>query len=234
MNESAQSDSRPKRENPLLSILLNIVIPVIILMRFSSDEWLGPMYGLLVALAFPLAYGIFDYSQRRTLNFLPIVGIVGILLTGGIGLLKLDPGWIAVKEGAVPLVIGIAVLGSLKTRFSLLSVLLNQVIDSVAVNAALDARGTRPAYEKRLVNATFIVAGSFFLSAVLNYVLARLVVVSQPGSTTFNEELGKMTALSFPVISVPAIIILSIAIIYTVVGIRNVTGMELEQIFRQR
>ncbi|MDE2817308.1 MAG: hypothetical protein OXK81_11510 [Chloroflexota bacterium] len=61
MNESAQSDSRPKRENPLLSILLNIVIPVIILMRFSSDEWLGPMYGLLVALAFPLAYGIFDY-----------------------------------------------------------------------------------------------------------------------------------------------------------------------------
>lgn len=234
MNESAQSDSRPKRENPLLSILLNIVIPVIILMRFSGDEWLGPMYGLLVALAFPLAYGIFDYSRRRTLNFLPIVGIVGILLTGGIGLLKLDPKWIAVKEGAVPLVIGIVVLGSLKTRFSLLSALLNQVIDSVAVNAALDARGTRPAYERRLVNATFIVAGSFFLSAVLNYVLARLVVVSQPGSTAFNEELGKMTALSFPVISVPAIIILTIAIIYTVVGIRNVTGMEMEQIFRQR
>lgn len=227
-------DSRPKRENPLLSILLNIVIPVIILMRFSGDEWLGPMYGLLVALAFPLAYGIFDYSRRRTLNFLPIVGIVGILLTGGIGLLKLDPKWIAVKEGAVPLVIGIVVLGSLKTRFSLLSALLNQVIDSVAVNAALDARGTRPAYERRLANATFIVAGSFFLSAVLNYVLARLVVVSQPGSTAFNEELGKMTALSFPVISVPAIIILTIAIIYTVVGIRKVTGMEMEQIFRQR
>jgi len=234
MNESAQSDSRPKRENPLLSILLNIVIPVIILTRFSGDEWLGPMYGLLVALAFPLAYGIFDYSRRRTLNFIPIVGIVGILLTGGIGLLKLDPMWIAVKEGAVPLVIGIGILGSLKTRFSLLGALLNQVIDSVAVNAALDARGTRPAYEKRLVNATFIVAGSFFLSAILNYVLARLVVVSQPGSTAFNEELGKMTALSFPVISVPAIIILTIAIIYTVVGIRRVTGMEMEQIFRQR
>ncbi|MDE2817309.1 MAG: hypothetical protein OXK81_11515 [Chloroflexota bacterium] len=134
----------------------------------------------------------------------------------------------------MPLVIGIAVLGSLKTRFSLLSILLNQVIDSAAVNAALDARRTRPAYEKRLVNATFIVAGSFFLSALLNYVLARLVVVSQPGTVAFNEELGKMTALSFPVISVPAIIILTIAIIYTVVGIRNVTGMELEQIFRQR
>ena len=234
MNEVAQNDTRPKRENPLLSILLNIVVPVIILTRFSSDEWLGPMYGLVVALAFPLAYGIFDYSQRRTFNFLPVVGVVGILLTGGIGLLKLDPMWIAVKEGAVPLVIGIVILGSLKTRFSLLAALLNQVIDSAAVNAALDARGTRKAYERRLVNATFIVAGSFFLSALLNYLLARIVVVSQPGTVAFNEELGKMTALSFPVISVPAIIILATAIVYTVVGIRRITGMNMEQIFRQR
>ena len=107
MDTSAQDATSPRRENPLLSILLNIVVPVIILTRFSSDEWLGPMYGLVVALAFPLAYGIFDYSRRRTLNFIPIVGVVGILLTGGIGLLKLDPMWIAVKEGAVPLVIGI-------------------------------------------------------------------------------------------------------------------------------
>lgn len=234
MATSTKQNTRPKRENPLLSLLLNIVVPVVILTRFSSEEWLGPVNGLLVALAFPLAYGIFDFSQRRTLNFLPIVGIVGILLTGGIGLLKLDPKWLAIKEGAVPLVIGIVVLGSLKTRFSLVSVLLNQVIDTVAVGAALDERGTRPAFEKRLVIATFIVAGSFFLSAVLNYFLARIVVVSQPGTAAFNEELGKMTALSFPVISVPAIIILTIAILYTVFGIRNFTGMEMEQIFRQR
>ncbi|MCY4436697.1 MAG: MFS transporter [Chloroflexi bacterium] len=234
MSDSAQNNTVARRENPLLSLLLNIVVPAIILMRFSNDEWLGPVNGLLVALAFPLAYGIIDFSLRRTFNFLPVVGIVGILLTGGIGLLKLDPMWIAVKEGAIPLLIGIAVLGSLKTRFSLLSMLLNQVIDSEAVDTALDDRGTRAAYEKRLVHATYIVAASFFLSSVLNYILARLVVVSQPGTTAFNEELGKMTALSFPVISVPAIIILSIAIIYTAVGIRSLTGIELERIFRQR
>ena len=234
MSDSAQNGTAARRENPLLSLLLNIVVPAIILMRFSSDEWLGPVNGLVVALAFPLAYGILDFSLRRTFNFLPIVGVVGILLTGGIGLLQLDPMWIAVKEGAIPLVIGIAVLGSLKTRFSLLSMLLNQVIDSAAVDAALDERGTRAAYEKRLVNATFIVAASFFLSSLLNYLLARLVVVSQPGTTAFNEELGRMTALSFPVISLPAIIILSIAIIYTAIGIRSFTGIELERIFRQR
>ena len=234
MSDSARDDARPRRENPLLSLLLNIVVPAIILMRFSGDEWLGPVNGLLIALAFPLCYGIFDFSQRRTFNVLPVIGIIGILLTGGIGLLRLDPKWIAVKEAAVPLVIGIVLLGSLRTRFSLLSMLLNQVIDRAAVDAALDLRGTRAAYEKRLVHGTMIVSASFFLSAVLNFVLARLVVVSPPGSTAFNEELGRMTLLSFPVISVPAIIILTAAVMYTAIGIRNLTGMDLERIFRQR
>ena len=234
MDSSVQDNARPRRENPLLSILLNIVVPVVILTRFSGDEWLGPVNGLLVALAFPLAYGIFDFAQRRTFNFLPVVGVIGILLTGGIGLLKLDPKWIAVKEAAVPLVIGVIVLGSVKTRFSLLPMLLRQVLDNAAVEAALAARGARAAYDKRLVNGAFIIAASFFLSAILNYILARLVVVSPPGTTAFNEELGKMTALSFPVISVPAIIIFTIAIFYTVFGIRKLTGLSMEQIFRQR
>lgn len=234
MNNTAQNDARPRRENPLLSLLLNIVVPVVILTRFSGDEWLGPVNGLLAALAFPLAYGIFDFYQRRTFNFLPVIGVVGILLTGGIGLLKLDPKWIAVKEAAIPLVIGIVVLGAVKTRFSLLPMLLRQVLDNAAVEAALAARGARAAYDKRLVNGTFIIAASFFLSALLNYILARLVVVSTPGTTAFNEELGKMTALSFPVISVPAIIIFTIAIFYIVFGIRKLTGLGIEQIFRQR
>ncbi len=234
MGDSAHNDAQRQRENPLLSLLLNIIIPAVILMRFSGDEWLGPVNGLLIALAFPLGYGIFDFSRRRTFNILPAVGVVGILLTGGIGLLQLDPKWIAVKEAAIPLVLGLAILGSLRTRFSLLAMLLNQVIDRAAVDAALDLRGTRAAYEQRLVNGTLIVAGSFFLSSVLNFVLARLVVVSPPGSTAFNEELGRMTLLSFPVISVPAIIILTAAVLYTAVGIRNLTGLDLEHIFRQR
>jgi hypothetical protein len=37
-----------------------------------------------------------------------MLGFVSVLLTGGIGLLQLDPKWIAVKEAAVPAVIGLA------------------------------------------------------------------------------------------------------------------------------
>ena len=69
---------------------------------------MGPVYGLLVALAFPVGYGIYDFVVRRGFNFYSALGFVSILLTGGIGLLKLPVEWLAIKEAAVPFVIGVA------------------------------------------------------------------------------------------------------------------------------
>jgi len=121
---TAETEVEEKRENPLLSIGLNVVVPVIVLMRFSGDDRLGPIYGLLVALAFPVTYGLYDFIRRRNLNFISALGFIGILLTGGVGLLKLDVQWIAIKEAGVPLIIGVALVGSLKTRFQLVRKLL--------------------------------------------------------------------------------------------------------------
>ena len=111
------SETPEKRESVLLSLALNIAIPAFILMKLSGDGALGPVGGLVVALAFPLGYGLWDFSRRREWNLISILGFVSVLLTGGIGLLQLDPKWIAVKDAAVPGLIGVAVLLSLRTRF---------------------------------------------------------------------------------------------------------------------
>ena len=222
-----------KKENLLLSIGLNLLIPVIILMRFSGDDWLGPVYGLLVALAFPLTYGLYDFIRRRNLNLFSALGFIGILLTGGIGLLKLDVRWIAIKEAAVPLVLGIAVVGSLKTRYPLVRKLLGRMIKLEVVEPVLREKGAVEAFERRLVHATYIIGASFLLAAVLNYALARIIVVSPAGTTAFNEELGRMTALSFPVIAVPSVIVLTIAVMYLIIGITKLTGMDTESLLRK-
>ena len=154
-----------------------------------------------------------------------------MLLTGGIGLLKLPVEWLAIKEAAVPFIAGIAVLVSLRTRYPLIKTIIHQVIAVERVYAALRQRGGVQAYERRLVVATYLVAFGLLVSTVLNYVLARVVVVSAPGSAAFNEELGRMTALSFPVITVPSIIILIIALYYLVNGITKETGLDLQDVF---
>ena len=226
----AKKEAGESAENPLLSLGLNILIPVIILMRFSAEDRLGPVYGLLVALAFPVTYGLYDFTRRRNFNLFSALGFVGILLTGGVGLLKLDVQWIAIKEAGIPLILGIVVVGSLKTRFPLVRKLLGKMIKLDRVDAALREKGTAEVFERQLVRATYIVGASFFLSSLLNYVLAKIIVVSPAGTTAFNEELGRMTLLSFPVIAVPSIIVLAIAVMYLCSGIAKLTDLDVQSL----
>lgn len=223
-----------QRENPLVSIAINIALPAIVLMRFSGEDRLGPAWGLVVALAFPLMYGLVDFARRRTWNFVSVLGFVSVLLTGGIGLLELDPKWIAVKEAAVPAIIGMVVVVSMRTRFPVVRTLLynEKLIRVEQVDAALEAQGTRPDFERSLGVASWLLAGSFFLSSLLNFVLAKLIVKSPPGTVEFNAELGRMTALSYPVIVVPSMVIMMAALWYLFQSIRRLTRLELEQILK--
>jgi hypothetical protein len=201
-------------------------------MRLSGEGQLGPVNALLVALAFPLAYGLYDFYRRKRLNAFSALGFLGIALTGGIGLFRLDPRWIAVKEAAIPLLIGLGVIASILTRSSFVRTMLMGAFDEESVDEALRQRNNKAEFDNRLLRASYIFAGSFFLSALLNYVLARLIVVSQPGTTAFNEELGRMTALSFPVITIPVLVVVAFDVYYLVSGITKLTGLDWKDILR--
>ncbi|RLA05529.1 MAG: MFS transporter, partial [Gammaproteobacteria bacterium] len=112
------------KSNPLIDLLISIIIPSVILMKLSGDQWLGTTYALLVALAFPFSYGVYELIIHKKFNFISLLGIVSVLLTGGIGIMELEPKWLAIKEAAIPLIIGLVVLGSMKTRYPLVKTLL--------------------------------------------------------------------------------------------------------------
>ncbi|EIJ41568.1 hypothetical protein BegalDRAFT_0656 [Beggiatoa alba B18LD] len=223
-----------ERENVFISLLINIVIPSVILMKFTSDAYLGSVYGLLVALAFPLVYGLWDLIKHRKFNIVSILGLVSILLTGGIGLLELDPKWVAIKEASIPLIIGLLVLISLKTPYPLVKTFIynEKIINVDKVEQALQQQGTVALFEKRLTYSTYLIACSFLLSAILNYGLAKVIVTSPAGTVAFNEELGKMMALSYPVIAIPSMVVLMFALWFLVSGIRKLTQLPWEEIFQ--
>jgi len=106
--------SEPK-ESLLLNLVLNIIIPTVILMKFSGADQLGPRWGVAVALAFPITYGLMDFVKQRKVNFFSALGVVSVLLTGGIVLFELPPKYIAIKEATVPALLGIATLISTYT-----------------------------------------------------------------------------------------------------------------------
>jgi hypothetical protein len=107
MTEATQPKAAPKRENLLLSMAFNIVIPLLVLTKLSSEDRLGPVMALIVGLAFPLCYGIWDLLKRKQVNFVSILGLISVGLSGTFGLMELDPLWLAVKEASIPLGIGL-------------------------------------------------------------------------------------------------------------------------------
>ncbi|MCC6297049.1 MAG: MFS transporter, partial [Pseudomonadales bacterium] len=124
-----QANAAPQRENLLLNLGLNIVAPSLVLTKLSAPDALGPGAALLVALAFPLGYGAWDFFRRRKYNLFSMLGLASVALTGGISLLHLPPAYLAVKEAAIPGLLGVVVMLSLKTRWTLVrSLLFNDAV----------------------------------------------------------------------------------------------------------
>ena len=225
-----------KQESLLINLACNLLIPTLILTKLSGEDYLGIKLAIVIALSFPIVYGVHDFFTRGKLNFFSALGVVSVTLTGGISLMELDAIYIAIKEASIPAIFGMATLLSLKTSQPLIhTFLLNEaILDLQKINRALNDNGRKQDFDKLLINASWILAGSFFLSSVLNYLLAVIILTAEPGTVAFNEQLGKMTALSFPVIALPAMLVLTADLFYLFKGITRLTGIPLEEIIKQK
>ena len=225
---------QPAKGNPLLEIVVTILVPAVVLMQLSSAERLGPAVALVLALAFPVAWGVREGFTRRKLSWIAVLGVISTLLTGGIGLLKVDPFWLAIKEAAVPLLIGLAVLGSTWTRWPLIRIFVFNptLFDVGRIEAALESRRTVVDFERRLRLGTWLLAGTFFFSATMNYVLARWIVTSPAGTEAFNTELGRLTLMSYPAIALPSMAMMVGLMFWLARGAKRLTGLDLGDMLR--
>lgn len=224
-----------RKANPLIELLINIVLPSLILMKLSGPQQLGSVGALLLALSFPLCWGCADFWRQRKFNAFSALGLVSILLTGGIGLFELDNHWLAVKEAAVPGLIGLAVLVSVVTPYPLVKTLLfnPSIIEVDKVQTELEQRGNAALFAARLQRATLMLSGTFFFSAVMNYLLATWIVTSPPGSEAFNAELGRLTLLSYPMIALPSMLMMVAVLYYLARSTRQLAGLGLTEILKQ-
>ncbi|MDA7747187.1 MFS transporter [Psychromonas sp.] len=220
------------KPRPMVDLVVSVIIPSFILMKLSGENDLGISGGLIAALAFPISWGLFELIKYRKFNFIALLGLFSVLLTGGIGLFELDNEWLAIKEAGIPAVIGIAVLVSTFTPYPLVRALLfnPDVMDVEKIKQKLEEHNSTAAFEKRLLKATYLVACSFAFSAVMNYILAKWLVTSPAGTTEFNEQLGELTLYSYPMIALPSMLMLFGVFYYLWCAIRDLTGLKLEEV----
>jgi len=226
---------KPQTGHLLIELAICVILPTVILKYLSTEDNLGPVYALILGLSFPLLFGIFQFIKEKRFGFIPALGFISILLTSSIGLLELDPKYIAIKEASIPLIIAIGTIISLKTPYPLVKTFIynDKILQIDKVDSALAESNNEGPFDQALKVATYILASSFLLSAILNYGLAKYIVKSPSGTAAFNDELGTMNLLSYPVITIPCIIVMVYAMMYLFKQIKQLTGLEFEEIIHQ-
>lgn len=233
-----------QKENPFLNIGFNLLLPIVILNKGEKlfGSYLEPYFNdsavgiLIIALLFPIVYFVYDYYKRSKYNLFSIIGLISVLMTGGIGILEIPTKYFAIKEAAIPVILGLVVIISLKTPKPLVRTLLynRELLDVDKVQQALQANSSEPAFEKLLTKCTWLLALSFLISGILNYILAKSIVVSPSGTEAFNAEVSKMMAWSWPVIVIPSLIIMIFALWMLIDGIKKMTGLKLDDILHEQ
>jgi len=247
--------SQPAKEHPLANILINVIIPVLVLSFLSKDPaiqeklgksaqlWhIGPLYAMMVALALPLAYGIWFFAQTRKPNFFSALGLVSILLTGGLtlylwnqdGSVKHNAGLLfGLKEASIPLVLGIAILTSARTTNPLLNVFLynDSVFDIPKIESKVAELGKTADYQNLLLQSTRWFSASFFLSSLMNLGLALWFFrtfdhTAIDALEKYNEIVGQLTGWGFAVIGVPILVCIIVIMKHLLKGLNRLTGMH--------
>ena len=227
------SNTENKKSSPLFEVVFNVFLPSFILMKFSGEEHLGTGLALLVALAFPIAYGGMELIRNKKFNFIAALGFVSVLLTGGIGFFELDTRWLALKEALIPGLIGLAVLGSTFTRYPFIQkvIFTPALLNISLIEERLRQFGTQAKFDRCLMTSNYLFASTFAFSSAMNYFLATWIVTSPAGTVAFNEELGKLTLYSYPAIAIPSLLMMLGIFYYIWRQVRDMTSLETEQIF---
>jgi hypothetical protein len=214
------SGAPQKPDNPLVNLLVNIAIPVMILNKgakwmaklFPTSEQIDPRLILVIALAFPLLYGIQDYIRRRHKNYVSLLGLANIGLTGGLALAELGGGWFALKEASLPLLIGIFVLFSAWSVNPAARLMFcnPQILNMDLIDRRLAEFGRTQQFLDLLKRTTLWLSGSFFISATLNLILALRIfknidtgLAPEAHRAVLNEQIAKMTSMGYVVIALP-------------------------------
>ncbi|MBR6043444.1 MAG: hypothetical protein K6G31_10915 [Paludibacteraceae bacterium] len=237
-----QETPEKKNENSFSSLLYNIVLPVtclftlpkLLLKMLEISEKDASKIGLVIALAFPIVYFIYLFIKERKTSFLAIVGFLGILVTGIIGIMELPREYVAYERAAIPLLFAIAVIITNYTKTPLIKKIFYnpKMFNTEKIDALISEHHTEEDFKGTLKNTSFMIAGSFVLSSICNYLITNHYMSDL--SLTYNEALAKVKLMSIAITIIPLLIIMIGAVFYFQNQLKKHTKVEnIEELYSE-
>ena len=236
MNHKTNQNSKKLWAN----LLLDIIFPVLILNKLSpflGEQ--GPLYSLLLALSLPFGHGLFDFFKEKKVNWVSLLGLLNVLFTGGLALMKLEGIWFAVKEAGFPTLIGLFVFFSCFSKNPLFSFFLNQpgLFSIEKIQQRLEEFNNQDNYKTLIKKCTFLFSGTFFFSAFLNFFLAISIFKEIPSrlpekekAEILNAQIADMTWMGYVVIALPLMVITASLFYYCLKNLSKLTHLSLNEL----
>lgn len=225
--------------NALLNLLCNIAIPIFLLNKMT-ERW-GYLPTLIIAIAFPLCFGLFEYFYHHKKSMISVLGLINVLISGGLGLFKLGGMWFATKEAVFPFLIGIFVL--LSPYFSkpfIETLLMNpEIMKTDEIEKITAEQGTQNKLKKLIHNSNHFFSFSFFFSGVCNYFLAiriftplDAILDEAKKGQILNEQIAEMHSKALMFIAGPSFVITLVLLFYFLNQLEKITGIKKDDLLK--
>ena len=233
-----------RKENPFLNLGFNIVFPVLILNKaenFISVEN-SAVFILILALAFPFLYGLKDFIQNKKINWLSVIGLVSILLTGGLALLKLEGIYFAIKEAGIPLLLALIAVFSVFFKKPLAYILIfkSSLFNTELIQSHLQLNNNEKQFKRLMIHSTLFLSASFILSAILNFLIAIFVfkdidpqLTESAKELLINKQVADMTWMGYVFIALPLTVVTVFLFWWILKRLKFLTGLTLEELIPQ-
>ena len=81
-------------------------------------------------------------------------------------------------------------------------------------------------FENIVRKAGYYLIAGFFISSIIQFTLASLIVVSSPGEPSFNQEVSTMTWVSYIAVLLPTMVIVGKGYLGLITGIEKITSLK--------
>lgn len=228
------SNARKNPSSTGVQFIVSFVLPTIVLLGFSSEDRLGPVMAMFVALLFPVAYELYSLARRRKTSMLSLIAIGGIVLTGAVTLLGLSENWLALRRSAIYFVAALVLAASVVIKKPLIDMALVHMLDIARVRAAAAERNTTEQLQRRITTTTYALIIFLTLLGISSYILTLLVITAPPETAQFNSEYVRLRVLSLPYTTLPLFVGLIGIMMYLLGSIEKLTGLALEDIIHKK
>lgn len=187
----------------MLNALINIVSPIAVLLTLSSEDRLGPLPALILAIGIPATYGVYGLFRTRKVNSQSLLGVIAVF--------ELNIVLFPIKEAVIPIGFAIILVISNRTSFPIVKMLFDMVLRKDRVEQSIHGPESKAAYRAHIERCGVFWAGIMVLSGVMKFALSSLLISAPAGSEQFNTQLATYELVQIPTsMMVTMVLILSL------------------------